>query len=95
METEIKYDGKVITEIKAGQKYRLYCKGKEMRTDIIVTAGSSVSGKPIEVATEEEMTALLTAENIGKVYKYTGATGTYENGALYVVGLDYVTPNPV
>lgn len=40
---------------------------------------------PIEVSTEAEMTALLETAEIGSVYKYTGETGTYENGALYVV----------
>lgn len=41
---------------------------------------------PIEVATEAEMTALLTSGEIGGVYKYTGeTTDTYENGALYVL----------
>ena len=40
---------------------------------------------PIEVATEAEMTALLETADVGSVYKYTGTTGTYENGALYVV----------
>lgn len=40
---------------------------------------------PTEVSTEAEMTALLTSGTIGGVYKYTGVTGTYENGALYVL----------
>lgn len=40
---------------------------------------------PIEVSTEAEMTALLESGEIGGVYKYTGTTGTYENGALYVL----------
>ena len=40
---------------------------------------------PIEIPTESEMTALLATADIGSVYKYAGTTGTYENGALYVV----------
>lgn len=40
---------------------------------------------PIEVSTEAEMTALLESGEVGGVYKYTGTTGTYENGALYVL----------
>ena len=40
---------------------------------------------PIEVSTEAEMNALLETAEVGSVYKYTGETGTYENGALYVV----------
>lgn len=44
---------------------------------------------PITVATEEEMTAILTnatAESVGAVYKYVGRTTlTYEHGALYII----------
>lgn len=41
---------------------------------------------PTEVATEDEMTALLSTAEVGAIYKYTGeTTDTYENGALYVV----------
>ncbi len=44
------------------------------------------SALPIEVATEAEMTALLSTAEVGAIYKYTGeTTDTYENGALYVV----------
>lgn len=42
-------------------------------------------GSPIEISTEEEMTALLETAEIGTIYKYTGESGIYENGALYVV----------
>lgn len=40
---------------------------------------------PIEVASESEMTSLLASAEIGSIYKYVGASGTYESGALYVV----------
>ena len=40
---------------------------------------------PIEVTTEAEMNALLDTADVGSVYKYTGETATFENGALYVV----------
>ena len=46
------------------------------------------SALPIEVATESEMNALLfnaTAKSVGSVYKYTGPSGTYENGELYIL----------
>ncbi len=47
-------------------------------------AGSSP--KPQEIATEEEMTALLDTAEVGSVYQYVGeTTDTYENGAYYVV----------
>ena len=40
---------------------------------------------PIEISTDAEMEAVLTSDNVGKVYKFTGTTGTYTNGDLYVV----------
>lgn len=40
---------------------------------------------PTEITSEAEMTTLLENAEIGTVYKYTGETGTYENGAWYVV----------
>lgn len=46
------------------------------------------SGLPIEISTEEEMTAVLVESNVGKIYKYTGVTGTYTNGALYQVVIE-------
>lgn len=38
-----------------------------------------------EIATEAEMTALLEVAEVGTVYKYIGESGTYENGALYII----------
>lgn len=41
---------------------------------------------PIDVSTADEMTALLIADNVGKVYRFTGTTdSTYTNGDLYEV----------
>ena len=40
---------------------------------------------PIEISTDAGMEAVLTSDNVGKVYKFTGTTGTYTNGDLYVV----------
>lgn len=40
---------------------------------------------PSEISTEAEMMALLETAEVGSVYKYTGTSGTYENGAYYVV----------
>lgn len=50
-----------------------------------VESGAGGNGMPIMVYSETEMTALLSSAQIGSIYKYMGATGTYENGALYVV----------
>lgn len=42
-------------------------------------------GTPIDISTDAEMTEVLTSENVGNVYRFTGTTGTYTNGDLYVV----------
>lgn len=48
--------------------------------------GAGDSPLPIEVANEEDMTALLETEDPGSVFKYTGeTTDTYTNGELYIV----------
>lgn len=44
------------------------------------------SAIPTEVATEEEMTAILSSGDVGGVYKYVGETGeVYANGEMYVL----------
>lgn len=49
-------------------------------------SASGSSGEAIEVETSEEMDALLVAENIGLVYKYTGVTNeNYTYGKLYTI----------
>jgi len=40
---------------------------------------------PIEISTDAEMASVLVDANIGKTYKFTGATGTYTNGDLYTI----------
>ena len=48
--------------------------------------GGGDSPLPIEVASEEEMTALLETEEVGSVFKYVGeTTDTYTKGELYIV----------
>lgn len=43
-------------------------------------------GEPIEISTSAGMDAVLIADNVGKVYKFTGTTdSTYTNGDLYEV----------
>lgn len=82
MSTKITYNSKT-TEVANGKIATLSCNGKKMKSDI----GIEVTDSPLptEVSTEAEMTALLTSGEVGGVYKYTGTTGTYENGALYVL----------
>lgn len=67
-------------------------KGNAPATKVICTDGEVIlreevtdSPLPIEVATADEMTALLETAEVGAVYKYTGTSDAYENGALYVV----------
>lgn len=43
------------------------------------------AGIPSVVSTATEMTALLEEGEPGAVYRYTGTTGTYENGELYII----------
>lgn len=86
MSVEIKYNGSTIANLESGQTATLPCSGKKMVSDLEVIASQAAdSPLPIEVATEDTMNALLETAEVGSVYKYTGTTGTYENGALYVV----------
>ena len=86
----VKYNGSVVATIPNGNTATLPIADKKMKTDIVITVpegegGGTDSPLPIEVSTEAEMTELLTSGEVGGVYKYTGTTGTYENGALYVL----------
>lgn len=54
-------------------------------TNIFGVTGSYVDSTPIEISTDAGMEAVLTSSNVGKVYKFTGTSGTYINGDLYVV----------
>ena len=54
-------------------------------TSIFGVTGSYVDSTPIEISTDAGMEAVLTSGNVGKVYKFTGTSGTYTNGDLYIV----------
>ena len=83
--TKITYNSKT-TEVANGKIATLSCNGKKMTTDVVIEVPEAAdSPLPTEVSTEAEMTALLTSGEVGGVYKYTGTTGVYENGALYVL----------
>lgn len=82
----VTYNGSVIAELNGGEMKKLLTGGKYLEGDLTVEAAEVIdSPLPIEVSTETEMTALLESGEVGGVYKYTGTTGTYENGALYVL----------
>lgn len=89
MATKVEYNGSVVATIPNGNTATLPIADKKMKSDIVITVPEAESGTdsplPTEVSTEAEMTALLTSGEVGGVYKYTGTTGTYENGALYVL----------
>ena len=53
-----------------------------------LSGGIQRSPLPIEVSTEDEMTVILasaTEADIGAIYKYTGTTGKYTSGSLYII----------
>ena len=85
----ISYNGSTIAELNAGETATLSCEGKKMVSDVVVKVNEveekEDSPLPTEIATEDEMTALLSTAEVGAVYKYTGESGTYETDALYIV----------
>lgn len=52
----------------------------------VTVAVASEKGQVIELSTDEEMTNALTADNLGKVYKFIGTSEIYETGTMYVIG---------
>lgn len=60
--------------------------GKNGMSKVTVTTNVPSSGGVEEVATASAMDALLVEANVGKYYKFTGATDSnYTNGDLYLV----------
>lgn len=47
--------------------------------------GTLIKAVPIDIDNDTDMNAVLVAANVGKCYRFTGTTGTYTNGDLYVV----------
>ena len=86
MSIEISYKGNVIASVADGKKAIVRCNDDKMKGDLEIISKGGDSPLPIEIATADEMTALLETAEVGAIYKYTGATtDTYENGALYIV----------
>ena len=54
-------------------------------TTIFGVTGTYEDSTPIEISTDAGMEAVLTSNNVGKVYKFTGTSDTYTNGDLYIV----------
>lgn len=89
----IHYNGSTIASLFGGQTATVKLKGDGVQVvpDIVVEVAELPEAEvvedsplPIEVETEAEMTSLLESGEAGGVYKYTGTTGTYETGALYI-----------
>lgn len=47
--------------------------------------GTLIKAVPIDIDNDADMAVVLVAANVGKCYRFTGTTGTYTNGDLYVV----------
>lgn len=62
-------------------------KGKQLiNSQGAIVTGTGTGAKPKNVATEDEMDALLDDEkNVGVVVKYTGATSKYNQNSLYLI----------
>ena len=86
-ETTIIYNDSLVASFDVGTA-TLPVKDLKMKTDIVITVPEAEGGTD---ATEAEMTALLTSGEVGGVYKYVGTSGTYENGALYVLEAEMYT----
>lgn len=54
-------------------------------TNIFGVTGTYEDSTPIEISTDAGREAVLTSNNVGKVYKFTGTSDTYTNGDLYIV----------
>jgi len=53
---------------------------------VVGTHKGGTDGVPVQVSTSEEMESLLTAENEGKVFIYTGVSNeTFTNGEIYQI----------
>ena len=50
-----------------------------------LVTGTLVKAVPIDIDNDTDMNSVLVAANVGKCYRFTGTTGTYTNGDLYVV----------
>lgn len=72
---------KTITE---NGEYSASADGADGYSNVSVDIPSQ-AGNPIEVATDTDMTNALTQDNVGKVYKFTGTSDTYETNAIYII----------
>ena len=77
------YDG--LSKVTVSGDADLIANNIKSGTNIFGVTGTYVDSTPIEISTDAGMEAVLTSDNVGKVYKFTGRSNTYTNGDLYIV----------
>ena len=77
------YDG--LSKVTVNGDADLIANNIKSGTNIFGVTGTYVDSTPIEISTDAGMEAVLTSDNVGKVYKFTGTSDTYTNGDLYIV----------
>lgn len=60
---------------------------QDFRREIESIGSSSEADSPLppEISSDLELLSFISTAPVGSVFKYTGTTGAYENGALYIV----------
>ena len=82
MSVVIKYKNSTIADVDDSCTKILKTRGTYCDDDIIV---KYIKQTITEISTDDDMNAVLVSENAGKIYKFTGVSGTYVNGDLYIV----------
>ena len=77
------YDG--LSKVTVNGDADLIANNIKSGTNIFGVTGTYVDSTPIEISTDAGMESVLTSNNVGKVYKFTGTSDTYTNGDLYIV----------
>lgn len=77
------YDG--LSKVTVNGDADLIANNIKSGTNIFGVIGTYEDSTPIEISTDAGMEAVLTSNNVGKVYKFTGTSDTYTNGDLYIV----------
>jgi hypothetical protein len=72
----------ITKEITENGTYKASDYGADGYSEVVVNVAQ---GNPIEATTDTEMTNALVEDNLGKVYKFTGTSDTYETDAIYIV----------
>lgn len=82
---DLTQDGTEEANVGAGVKFHKPSGQPSVGTAVF---GGGGAGAPIEVATEAQMTSILSSaqpSDNGKIYKYVGASGIYTQNAYYQI----------